>query len=409
MVKELEERLAKTRFGEYDRDNFDRYASKRKLNPGCPVIHIAGSNGKSSVAHYLEAIYLAAGYKVGLFLSPALDCLNDAIRFDGKDIDDSTLSKLYNENCKDFDKFELSAFEVSVALAYRYFEAVKPDIAIIECGMGGVLDATNIEELDTRLSIVTSISLEHTSFLGTTLSQIALHAAGIIKDQTPVLVGRVDDESLGILRDEAKAYNSPFSKVERYYFDHLVGNNFHFDYGIYKDLEIHTLADYQLRNAALAVEAVYTLRADFPVEEDALRKGLLVDPLPARLENFGRITIDAAQNPEGIEALVRSAMTIGKGRTIQVLFGSLRDKNIAVELPTLANIIPSITLTTFPHPLARGEEDYFLYAGDHPFEADALATLKRFLEENPDDVVLVTGSIEFCAYIRKAVIEQRLG
>lgn len=409
MVPELEERLKKNRFGDYDRENFDRYANKRKLTLSCPVIHIAGSNGKSSTAHYLESIYLAAGYKVALLLSPYLYEANDAIRFCGENISNEKLQGIYEENRKDFDKFDLSSFEVLVALAYRYFEEVKPDLAIVECGMGGMLDATNLEEMDTRLAIITNVSLEHTSFLGTTLSQIALQKAGIIKPESPILVGRLDDESLGLLRDIAKDSESALTVMDQYHFDHLVGDMFHFDYGSYKDLEINTIADYQMRNAALAVQAISLLQNDFPVTEDALRAGLKEPALPVRLETLGRITFDSAQNPDGVEALIRSARSISKGRPISVLFASLRDKNIAVELPTLANIIPNITLTTFDHPLARNEEDYFLYAGDHPYEGDAVSTLKKLLEENPDGVVLVTGSIEFCAYLRERVIKEGLG
>lgn len=400
MVKELEELLKQNRYGEYDRDNFDRYSSKKKLNPHCPVIHIAGSNGKSSVAHFLEAIYKEAGYKVGLFLSPSLYEANDSIRFDGKNITDEELSKIYSENCKDFEKFGLTSFEILVALCYRYFEQKKPDIAIVECGMGGVLDATNLEDLDTRLSIVTSVSLEHTGYLGTTLSQIALHTAGIIKAEVPVLVGRLDDESLGILRDEAKSYNSPFTIVERFYFDHLTEEAFLFDYGSYKNLGINTDAYYQIRNASIAVEAAYELRHDFPYEEEALRKGLMVAPLPLRFERSGNIAFDGAQNPEAVEALVRCIPTLAQGRPVHVLFASFREKNIAVELPTIANAVSDITLTTFDHPLARGEDDYFLYAGDHPFEGDALAALAHLKEQFPDDILLVTGSLEFCAELK---------
>ena len=408
MASDFQQRLLQDRYAEYDRENMDRYAEKRHLDPHCPIIHIAGTNGKSSTAHYLESIYRAAGYKVGLFLSPWVFSLKESIRYDGEFITEEKIGEIYEENRKDFDKFHLSSFEISVAIAYRYFEEVKPDIAIVECGMDGSLDATNLEDLDTRLAIITNIALDHTSFLGTTLSQIALHKAGIIKPGVPALVGKLDDESLGLIRDEAKDLDAPFYVVDQYHFDHLVGIHFHFDYGSHKDVELNTTADYQMRNASLAIQAVSILQNDFPVREESLRSGLLEPALPLRLETVGRIVYDAAQNADGIEALTRCIYTVSKGRNVQILFASLREKNIAVELPTLANVMPAITLTTFPHPLARNEEDYFLYAGDHPYADDPIATLKSLYVDHPDDVILITGSLEFCAYMREIAAKEGL-
>ena len=406
MVNAVEEYIAKYSNGVYDRTNFDKYAAKRKLILSCPVIHLAGSNGKSCTAKFLESIYLAANYKVASFIVPCLLENNECIRFNGKPIDDQTLAKLFQENQKDFDKFGLTGFEALVALAYRYFESVKPDIAIIECGMGGVLDATNLDDLDTRLSIITSISLEHTAELGTTVSQIALHTAGIIKADNPVLVGRIDDESLGIIRDEAKSMDAVLYRVDQYHFDHLVGNAFHFDYGMFKDVEINVEADYQLRNASLAIQAVQILKGDFPVSEEALRNGLKAMQIEGRLQREGRIVLDVAHNPEAIECLCRCMSSISKGRPVHVLFGSLRDKNIAVELPTLANRVADITLTTFDHPWAREEEDFFLYAGDHPYVDDAIGALKTLLEQFPGDAILITGATRFVGLMAKAIKEQ---
>ena len=409
MVNEIEEFLAAKRNGTYDRANFDKYAAKRKLNLITPTIHIAGSNGKSCVGLYLESIYRAAGYKVASFIVPSLGALNDSIRYDGKPIDDETLSKLFHDNKKDFEKFDLSDFEIRVALAYRYFEIKKADLAIVEAGMGGLLDATNIEDMNTVLSVITTISLEHTANLGTTPSQIALHCAGIIKVDTPVLVGRIDDESLDIIREEAKPLDARLARVENYYYGHLNLDGFHFDYGPYKDLLLKTIAEYQLRNASIAIEAVLNLREDFPVAEEALRKGLYETEIPCRVERIGRIAFDIAHNPEAAEALSRTVTSIGRGANVHVLFASLRDKNIAVELPTLANVVTDITLTTFDDPWARDETDFFLYAEDHPYVDDANGALKNLLEQYPEDVVLVTGATKFVADMKQYVLAEGLG
>lgn len=408
MVEELERFLQTHEKGAYDRENFDKYCAKRKLILSCPVIHITGSNGKGSTAHYLESIYLAAGYHVALFSKPYFYSVNETIRFDGKEITDSELASLYNDHKKDFDKFGLTSFEVNVALAYRYFESKKPDIAIIEAGMGGVVDATNLDDLDTRLAIITSVSLEHTSYLGTTLSQIALHKAGIMKPGVPVLLGRMDDTCLETIREEARPLDANVVRVESYHFDHLTAGEFHFDYGPFKDVILGTAADYQLRNASLAIEATRILQNDFPVSEEMLRKGLHEPVLPCRMERFGRIVLDGAHNPEAVDCLCRCVPTLSRGKPVRVLFASFRDKNIAVELPSLANVTTSITLTTFDHPRARKEDEYFLYVTDHPFIEDPIAALNGLLEEYPDDTILVTGSLFFVGYMRKAILDKDL-
>ena len=409
MVEELEQFLKTHEKGAYNRDNFDKYCAKRRLILSCPVIHITGSNGKGSTAHYLESIYKAAGYRVALFTKPAFYCVNETIRFDGREITDLELAELYKENRKDFEKFGLTSFEANVALGYRFFESKKPDIAIIEAGMGGVIDATNLDDLDTRLAVITSISLEHTSYLGTTLSQIALHKAGIIKPERPVLVGKLEDACLDIIREEARQMKANLVRVEAYHFNHLVAGKFHFDYGPYKDVVINTDADYQLKNATIAIEAVRVLAADFPVSEEALRKGLGEEVLPGRLERFGRIVLDGAHNPEAVDSLCRCVVTLSKGKPTHVLFASFRDKNIAVELPALANVTSSITLTTFDHPRARREEEYFLYVNDHPFQQDAVAALEQLLEQYPEDAILVTGSLYFVGFMRREIIAKGLG
>lgn len=409
MIKELEDFLSERNLGAYERDAYDRYCQKRSLSLDAPAIHITGSNGKGSTLHYLEAIYLSAGYHVGAFIKPAFYALNECIRVDGQEISDEELEVLFKENRKDFEKFKLSEFECSVAMAYRYFNSKKLDIVLVEAGMGGLVDATNIDDMDVRLSIITTVSLEHTAYLGTTLSAIALHKAGIIKDEVPVLTGRLEEECDTIILQQAKALSAPYHKVDNFHFDHLEKDGYHFDYGPYKNVVLQTPARYQVTNASIAIEAVTILQSDFPVSEEQIRQGLSTKPLPGRLESFGRIVIDGAHNPEGIANLAPNLATLADGRPIYALFASFRDKNIAVELPRLANSVRGITLTTFPHPRARTEEDYFLYAGDHPFIQDPEEALDKLLTEHEDAMILVTGSLAFAGYMRKIIIEKRKG
>ena len=165
---------------DYQRENFDGFLLKVGFKYNVPSIHIAGSNGKGTTANYLANIYRAHGLKVGLFTSPYLNNVNEMININGVDITDDEFVSAIKDNEKLFNKYSLSPFEIQTFIALSYFEKKQCDLAIIECGMGGEIDATNI--FNPIASIITSISLEHTAFLGRSLCEIAYQKAGIIKD-----------------------------------------------------------------------------------------------------------------------------------------------------------------------------------------------------------------------------------
>lgn len=399
MVQAVETYLQTHDQGRYSREEFDRYCHKEKLALNSPVIHITGSNGKGSTAHLLMEMYLSAGYHVGAFIKPSFHCLNECIFLDGKMISDEELASLFGKEEKAFAKYGLSAFEASVALAYRFFAAHKPDLLIIEAGMGGIIDATNIEGLPTILSIITSVSLEHTAYLGTTVSQIAYSKAGIIKPEVPVLLGKLDDAAKEPIRDYAEKLDSPLYEVDDYHFERLSPEGYTFDYRPYKGLQLKSLSFYQLRNAALAIEATKLLAERFPVSEEATREALTKPSLPGRFDIRGNVIYDGAHNPEAATKLVEALGKLRDPRPIHVLFASMRDKNINVILPTLNRDCVSITLTTFPHFRARTEEDYFLYLADYPFVEDPKAALDQLKSQYPDDLILVTGSLAFVGFL----------
>ena len=202
----LKEYFESTDRGDYQRENFDDFLKKVSFNYSIPSIHIAGSNGKGTTANYLANIYRAHGLKVGLFTSPYLDEVNEMININGQNISTEDLESAIKENQKLFDKYGLSAFEIQTYIAFSYFKKNNVDLAIIECGMGGEIDATNIFE--PILSIITSISLEHTAFLGRSLCEIAYQKAGVIKEEIPVVTGILNDEALKTIVEVAKEKNS---------------------------------------------------------------------------------------------------------------------------------------------------------------------------------------------------------
>ena len=390
--------------GDYQRENFDDFLKKVSFSYKIPSIHIAGSNGKGTTANYLANIYRAHGLNVGLFTSPYLDHINEMISINGQNITDEEMITVIEENEKLFNKFSLSAFEIQTYIALNYFNKKGVDLAIIECGMGGEIDATNI--FNPILSIITSISLEHTSFLGRSLCEIAYQKAGVIKDEIPVITGMLDDEAINTIVEVAKERNSQvIVSVEpaKVVYDNY---GYSFAYSIYKDLRINSSATYSLKDACIALEAVIKLMSTYPVSEEEIREGLAKTYMPVRMEVLKEkplIIVDGSHNPEGVQNMVKSLQNVAQNRDIHVLFACFRDKNVERMLAYLGEYSKDIVLTTFPHKRARTMEDYFLYLDDHSFNENPEEAFKELIEKYPDDVILIVGSLAFAAYMKNVI------
>jgi dihydrofolate synthase/folylpolyglutamate synthase len=192
-------------------------ASKYLGNPHAQFksIHIAGTNGKGSTAHMLTSVLQEAGYKVGLYTSPHLKDFRERIKVNGKMITEQEVVDFVKESKAIFEEMELSFFEFTVAMAFNYFANQQVDIAIIETGLGGRLDSTNI--LNPELTIITNIGLDHTNLLGNTLEKIAAEKGGIIKENTPIIIGRKQKETNTIFQNIAKEKNAINSKIRSFF------------------------------------------------------------------------------------------------------------------------------------------------------------------------------------------------
>ena len=389
---------------DYQRENFDDFLQKVSFKYNVPSIHIAGSNGKGTTANYLANIYRAHGLKVGLFTSPYLNNVNEMININGHDISDEEFITAIKENEKLFNKYSLSPFEIQTYIALSYFEKNKCDLAIVECGMGGEIDATNV--FNPIASVITSISLEHTAFLGRSLCEIAYQKAGIIKDEVPVITGMLEEEAINTIVEVTKEKKT--SLVVSVEPANVVyeNNGFTFSYSAYKDLRINSSATYSLKDACIALEVVNKLMNVYQVSENEIREGLEKTYMPVRMEIVKKeplIIIDGSHNPEGALNLTKSLQNVIENRELHVLFACFKDKNIERMLAYLGEYSKDITLTTFPHKRARTEEDYFLFLDDHSFKENAVDALKELEESHPNDAILVTGSLAFAAYMKNFV------
>ena len=221
-------------------------------------IHIAGTNGKGSCSHMLSSILQEADYKVGLYTSPHLVDFRERIKINGDMISEDSVSKFMHENFDFFESNNLSFFEMTVGLAFDYFSKNKVDIAIIEVGMGGRLDSTNI--INPILSIITNISLDHTRFLGSNISAIAKEKAGIIKENIPVVIGETQQEISPIFNDIAKSKNS-----EIIFADHFIYHNYDCD----------LKGDYQKKNIKTVLKSIEILKyLDYKIIDSHIETGL---------------------------------------------------------------------------------------------------------------------------------------
>ncbi|HYL79987.1 MAG TPA: folylpolyglutamate synthase/dihydrofolate synthase family protein [Candidatus Acidoferrum sp.] len=396
-----------------------------------PSLHIAGTNGKGSTAAMLSGILQAAGYRTGLYTSPHLLDFTERIRVNGAPIPEGEVTRLtarLKEVCAaHFDPQPVpplptgslpypTFFELTTAMAFLRFVSHPVDAAVVEVGLGGRLDATNV--ITPRVVVVTNIALEHQEYLGRTLPEIAGEKAGIIKPGVPVVTATCG-EALAVIRRMADELQAPLFSVKEEYswtirksgldgqvFD-VVGPARR-----YEAMQLPLAGRHQVENAVIAVAACEALaRQGFRLDEAEIRRGLTQTRWPGRLQIVGerpRILLDGAHNPAGVEALAafltehREAL-----HRLILVFGVLRDKDWEVMLSLLGPLADQIILT---HPPAeRGADPHELVRADHHCRKVAIAAepreglaLARTMAA-PEATILVTGSLYTVAAALRAL------
>ncbi len=312
------------------------------------TIHIAGTNGKGSVSHMLASVLQEAGYKTGLFTSPHLKDFRERIRINGKMVEEKTVIRFVEENLKSFENLEPSFFEWTMAFAFDYFAKESVDIAIIETGLGGRLDSTNI--ITPELSIITNISFDHMQFLGDTLVKIAGEKAGIIKVGVPVITGERQEDCEFVFIEKALEINSPLLFAS----DHYVAESISTDdegqtFRIFKNKKILfseiaccLKGDYQSKNICTVLLALEILKKKFPgIAETAIRNGLKKvvgnTGLQGRWQvlNQQPLTIaDVGHNEAGIKYVMQQLSRLTYDQ-LHIVFGMVNDKSPEMVLSLL--------------------------------------------------------------------------
>ncbi len=326
-----------------------------------PWIHVGGTNGKGSVTAMLSTILQKSGYRVGTYISPSLHRFNERICIDGNPIQDHELMLLIDEIRPISEKVgelldQPTEFEVVTALALEYFRQQKVDIAVIEVGLGGRLDSTNVVE-DPRVAVITGVGYDHMNVLGDTLEEIAGEKAGIIKANRPVVVGNMEPGPREVILQTACCQKAPVVlwgrdiEAQREMMDwsrQLV--ELSTKHHQYQHLELALLGDHQIHNAALAVAAIDILATEgFTVSEESIRQGLMHVKWPARFEVMQMdpiVVIDGAHNPDGIRALKKTIQALSKEKRILTVVGILADKDWNSMIRTIADFSHSIYAVT---------------------------------------------------------------
>ncbi len=316
-------------------------------------IHVTGTNGKGSVCSMTEAVLRAEGYKVGLFTSPYVREFNERIRINGKNIPNDRLADITETVRQVAEGMDDSPteFELICAIGFKYFAEEMCDVVVLEVGMGGRYDATNVIG-PPLLSVITGVAIDHTAFLGDTVEKIAYEKAGIIKGKSPTLYGGDDPTAETIIGRECNnkqtiLYKTDYSrlKIQSASLDGTL-----FTYRDRENVFINLLGSYQPRNAAIVLDAIDILRLDgLHISEDAVLRGLAEAKWPARFEIIKEdplVIFDGAHNPQGISSAVESIKTYFGDRRVVVMSGVLRDKDyraIAKSLCEVADIVYTIT------------------------------------------------------------------
>lgn len=386
------------------------------------MVHIAGTNGKGSTTTFLRCLLEEQGLKVGTFTSPYIESFNERIAINGKEIPDEDLVALAKQVIpivEEMDRDEVLSntveFEILTAMMLLYFKQKEVDIVLVEVGLGGLYDATNV--ITPLISVITTIGMDHMDILGHTIKEIAYQKAGIIKSHVPVVVGKVSDEAFFEI---ASIASEKHSVIKRLGVD-FVGRKRSvpiswgevFEYKSQelslKEIHIPLQGKHQIDNASVAIE-VFTLLSQMlylPVRNRDYQIGLSKASWPGRMEKVSDeplIVLDGAHNEAAIDVLVDNLKTEFKDKRVHIIFGALGTKDVLGMLQKLEEVKQvNLKVITFDFPKAMKQTDYEAI-GIKSYNHWEQALIAVLSEVEGDDLVLMTGSLYFISQVRQTLL-----
>ncbi len=345
------------------------------------VIHVAGTNGKGSVCAMTAKILEEAGFRVGLYTSPFIEVFNERIKINGEMISDTDLSQIATEVKEQIDTsgVEISVFAQITAMAFLYFYRQKCDYVVLETGLGGRLDASNVIKMPI-ITAITKIGLDHTEYLGDTLAKIAEEKCGIIKDNIPVITTLMqEDEALSVIKKYAKKHNAELYIEEK------------------SDCFLSLSGEYQKENAGISVRIAKLLG----IKDEIIKNGLSKTMWPARFEWLSdNVVLDGAHNPDGVSALIESLKKLN--RDVIFVVCMMEDKDLSKNAHLISDFAKKVIVTEIDIPRCKKAEalaEHF----DNPIVNEKLenAIKEALLIAENDDIVCICGSLYACGEIRK--------
>lgn len=382
-------------------------------------VHIAGTNGKGSTSKMISSVLISSGYKTGLFISPFIIDFRERIQINGEMISKQELTRCVEETYPFIEELKangtiITEFEYITALAFKWYAENNCDIVVLETGMGGTLDCTNVVK-DTLVSVITSISYDHTAVLGETIEEIAGQKSGIIKENSSTVYFRQNGITDEIITSTANNLNNCIIYADEIPIEITEKNIEHtkFIYGN-KEITIHLIGEHQTKNARLALGAIEQLRKryNFNISDENLITGFSKAEMPARLELICKeptILIDGAHNPNGMEALADAIRQYLPNKKIVCIMGMLKDKDSNSSLEYLDGLIDTIITLEPDNPRKQTSKDLaekavkffdMVYPMDNFTEA-----IEKALDIAADDgAVLVCGSLYLASELRPLIV-----
>ena len=363
------------------------------------TIHIAGTNGKGSCSHTLAAILQAAGYTVGLYTSPHLKDFRERIRVNGKCISEKYVVDFVEKERAFFEPLHPSFFELTTALAFKYFKDSKVDVAVVEVGLGGRLDCTNI--ITPVLSVITNISFDHTQFLGDTLAKIAYEKAGILKPGVPLFSGRsIPPEAYEVIAARARELGVAITRPPEAPAEAVLSVENGIPYQCFEGRKLRLLGAHQRGNLLLAECVLNYLAEHFHFDAAKAAAGFSKAQWPARFQVFPEenMVFDGAHNPECAAVLASTLREVWPGETFSFIYGSFADKNSEAFLRTLAPLAADFTFipVNSTRPSRAPEVLAELLHGIAPDVPGRPGDLKTALETETPHRKVLCGSLHLC-------------
>ncbi len=394
MFTDIEEAISwitSIRNKDYSFDNFKKLCEELG-NPqdGFYTVHIAGTDGKGSTVNYLRALLMSQGFKVGTFTSPHYVTHLDRIRINDVNIKEEAFLRILNQNLDLFKRNSLSMFEMDYLIMCQYFREEMVDYALIEVGLGGRLDCTNAVN-DTKLSIITTIGYDHMERLGNTLEEICIEKCGIIKDDSRVLIGDLNESCKEIVRQTADQHRSRFYEKEPY--EDLGERRFIFER---KEYQLASYADYQKHNASLALQALEIILEDrrFTIDYRKVEEALKNTIWHCRFEIVRKdplVILDGGHNIHGVEALVKSFDQFSGSKCI--IFSALKRKEYRKMADLLKEHTDRLIITTFPNSEVIDLSEFSDYETESDYRKAIAEAMERY------DNILICGSLYFMSEV----------